>query len=103
MLTFSSQLPLRYNASYFLQDCSHVQFCNLIYFTVNKKYFGLKIGQTIRCTPLMNKRPVYVPNTKRGCSVVPILKNTLVQKEDTSIVLACTKRQLSGTYNIYAT
>lgn len=47
MLTFSSQLPLRYDPSYFSQDHNHIQFCNWTDFNVREDIFAFRYSREL--------------------------------------------------------
>lgn len=101
MLTFSSQLLLRYNLSYFSQDRSHIQFCNWIDFNISQNIFVFRYNRELYVYLFPAKGQFTSP--KLRANVLWCLSpKYLSAKADTSVVLACTKRQLPGTYSITA-
>lgn len=101
MLTFSSQLPLRYDPSYFSQDHNHIPFCNWTDFDISEDIFAFRYSRELYVYVCPTKGQFMSPKLRANVLCCLSSKH-LSMKADTSVALAYTKRQLPGTYRITA-
>lgn len=101
MLTFSSQLELRYELSYFSQDQNHIQFCNWIDFNASENIFVFRYNREL-CVYLCPTKDSLLSPKLRANVLWCLCSKSLSVKADTSAALAYTKRQLPGTCSVTA-